>query len=109
MIIIFMIIEYIKKLKMKIIQEQDIEQEKIVQILLLDLRGTGLEYIWEEVQKSNIGKESTIEPLIYNLPEITENIGSKINWSNLYGELGERKISTGITESRIWRKYYNKL
>ena len=36
--------------------------------------GTGLEYIWEEVNKiSNIQSEETEETLIYNLPNMTED------------------------------------
>lgn len=60
-----------------------------------DLLGTGLEYIWEEVEKiSNISCEDTVEDMIYNLPNIIEDShytvkGWKFNWTNLYGKLEE--------------------
>ena len=71
---------------------------KIQKILLLDLLGTGTEYILEEVKKiSNISSESTEETLTYNLPNIAEGDkyfveGRKFNWTKLYGKLGERRI-----------------
>lgn len=57
--------------------------------------GTGSEYIWEEVNKNDeVVIEDTIEDLIYNLPNMTENynytvIGKKIDWTSLYGELSD--------------------
>ena len=54
--------------------------------------GTGAEYIWQEVTKiSNKSCESSVEDLIYNLPNIHEGehysiVGKKIDWSNIYGE-----------------------
>lgn len=71
---------------------------RIQKILLLDLLGTGTEYIWEEVKKiSNISSESTEETLTYNLPNIAEGDkyfvdGRKFNWTKLYGKLSERRI-----------------
>ena len=64
---------------------------------MLDILGTGAEYIWKELDKvSNISSESTEEPL-NNLPEINEEEnylieGRKFNWTKLYGTLGERRI-----------------
>lgn len=71
---------------------------KILNILPLDTRGTGLEYIWEEADKiSNISSEDTEETLMYNLPDIAEDknytvINRNFNWTPLYGKLGERRI-----------------
>lgn len=71
---------------------------KIQKILRLDLLGTGLEYIWQEVNKiSDISSESTEENLIYNLPNMNENEkflveGRKFNWTKLYGKLNKRRI-----------------
>ncbi len=64
---------------------------------MLDILGTGLEYIWKEVDRiSNISSESTQKTLIYNLPSISEgedyiinNEARKFDWSKLYGTLGE--------------------
>lgn len=64
---------------------------------MLDILGTGAEYIWKELDKvSNISSESTEEPL-NNLPEINEEEnylieGRKFNWTKLYGTLSERRI-----------------
>ena len=64
---------------------------------MLDILGTGAEYIWKELDKvSNISSESTEEPL-NNLPEINEEEnylieGRKFNWIKLYGTLSERRI-----------------
>ena len=84
---------------MKIILEQGIRQAKIQKIQLLDILGTGTEYIWEEIEKNpNIAVEETIETLTYNLSDMTEikddviNSSWKFNWSELYGELGERRV-----------------
>lgn len=46
---------------------------------------------------SNISSEDTEEELIYNMPNMNNNEhisinGRKFNWTNLYGELGERRI-----------------
>ena len=55
--------------------------------------GTGLEYIWEEMEKNSDTKiEDTMEDLVYNLPNMTENehytvIGKQIDWTDIYGEL----------------------
>ena len=69
---------------------------KIQKILHLDLLGTGLEYIWQEVNKiSDISSESTEENLIYNLSNMNEKFlveGRKFNWTKLYGKLNERRI-----------------
>ena len=71
---------------------------KILKILLLDILGTGVNYIWKELNKiSNINSENTEEILSYNLPNNNENsnnlvIGRKFNWTKLYGELQERRI-----------------
>lgn len=71
---------------------------KILKILLLDILGTGVNYIWKELNKiSNINSEDTEEILSYNLPNNNENsnnlvIGRKFNWTKLYGELQERRI-----------------
>ena len=57
--------------------------------------GTGLEYIWEEMEKkSNSNIEDTIKDLTYNLPNMTENehytvIGKQIDWTEIYGELAD--------------------
>ena len=57
--------------------------------------GTGLEYIWEEMEKkSNAKIEDTIKDLTYNLPNMTENehytvIGKQIEWTEIYGELAD--------------------
>ena len=57
--------------------------------------GTGLEYIWEEMEKkSNDNIEDTIKDLTYNLPNMTENehytvIGKQIDWTEIYGELAD--------------------
>ena len=57
--------------------------------------GTGLEYIWEEMEKkSNANIEDTIKDLTYNLPNMTENehytvIGKQIDWTEIYGELAD--------------------
>ena len=57
--------------------------------------GTGLEYIWEEMEKkSNAKIEDTIKDLTYNLPNMTENehytvIGKQIDWTEIYGELAD--------------------
>ena len=63
---------------------------------MLDILGTGLEYIWKEVDRiSNISSESTEETLIYNLPSISEgedyfiNEARKFDWSKLYGKLSD--------------------
>ena len=59
--------------------------------------GTGLEYIWEEMNKNpDVNIEDTIEDLVFNLPNMTEYehytvIGKKIYWTNLYGELTDGK------------------
>lgn len=72
--------------------------EKILKILLLDLLGTGPEYIWQEVDKvSNILSKDTEETLIYNMPNMTDGKkmsvnGRKFNWSKLYGKLDKRRI-----------------
>lgn len=64
----------------------------------LDLLGTGIEYIWKELDKiSDISSEDTREELVYNLPMMTENehyivIGRKFDWTPLYGILEERRI-----------------
>lgn len=71
---------------------------RIQKILLLALLGTGLEYIWKEVEKiSNISSKDTEETLIYNMPNMTSGEhysihGRKFNWSKLYGKLGKRRI-----------------
>lgn len=73
--------------------------ERILKTLLLDIHGTGPEYVWEEVNKiSNISCKDTEEALIYNLPNMNEENkykveGRKFNWSNLYGKLEKRRIS----------------
>lgn len=71
---------------------------KIQKILLLAIHGTGLNYIWKELNKiSNISSEDTEETLIYNLSNMTSNKqytvnGRKFDWTSLYGELEERRI-----------------
>ena len=82
---------------MKITLALESKLEKIQATLLLDILGTGAEYIWKELDKvSNISSESTEEPL-NNLPEINEEEnylieGRKFNWTKLYGTLSERRI-----------------
>lgn len=67
--------------------------------------GTGAEYIWKELDKNaNIKVEQTIEDLVYNLPNQTENnhmtiTGKKINWEQLYGELGDGKYKLVLSHS----------
>jgi len=57
--------------------------------------GTGTEYIWEEVEKiSNIESKNTVEDLVYDLQNKTENehytaIWKKCDWTKIYGELDE--------------------
>ncbi|MBO5478894.1 MAG: hypothetical protein J6A04_04200 [Clostridia bacterium] len=74
---------------------------------MLDIHGTGLEYIWKEVEKiSNISSEDTKETLTYNLPNMTNDehntiIGRKFNWKPLYGELGERRIPIYFIDRRF--------
>lgn len=52
--------------------------------------GTGLEYIWKEVVKrSNISSEDTVLSSTNNKED---TIGRKYDWTNLYGELEERKV-----------------
>lgn len=57
-----------------------------------------MEYIWQEVDKiSDISSKDTEETLIYNMPNMTDNvkynvIGRKFNWTNLYGKLDQRRI-----------------
>lgn len=64
---------------------------------VLGYTGTGLEYIWKEMEKkADVNIEDTIEDLVFNLPNMTEYehytlIGKKINWTNLYGELTDGK------------------
>ena len=59
--------------------------------------GSGLEYIWEEMEKNpDVNIEDTIEDLVFNLPNMTEYeyytvLGMKIDWTNLYGELTDGK------------------
>lgn len=59
--------------------------------------GTGLEYIWKEVEKdSKIEIKDTIENLVFNLQNMKEDehytvIGKKLDWTNLYGKLTEGK------------------
>ena len=81
---------------MRIIQVLENRLGKILIIPLLDILGTGTEYIWKEVDKiSDISSESTEETLIYNLPSISEgedyfiNEARKFDWSKLYGTLSE--------------------
>ena len=80
---------------MKIILVLESKQGKILIILLLDIHGTGTEYIWKELDKiSDISSESTEETLVYNLPNINGNgnyliEGRKFNWIKLYGTLSE--------------------
>ena len=78
---------------MKITQAKEKKQEKIQKILQLDLHGTGSEYIWEKLPIFAMD----IEPLVYNLPNMTEDssykaIGYKLNWELSYGNLEERRI-----------------
>lgn len=61
--------------------------------------GTGTEYIWKELDKnSNVIIENTIEPLTYFLPNMTDETenftynGWKFDWTELYGELTERRL-----------------
>lgn len=57
--------------------------------------GTGTEYIWKEREKiSDIESKNTVEDLVYDLQNKTENkhynaIGKKCDWSRLYGKLDE--------------------
>lgn len=67
--------------------------------------GTGTEYIWKELNKNaDVKMEETIEDLIYNLPNQTDNnhftiIGKKINWEKLYGELADGKYELVFSNS----------
>ncbi len=71
---------------------------KILNIQLLDILGTGSEYLWEELNKiSDVSSEDTGEILNYNLPNMhtDENntiIGRKFDWTSIYGELSERWV-----------------
>ena len=74
---------------------------------MLDILGTGLEYIWKEVDRiSNISSESTQKTLIYNLPSISEgedyfiNEARKFDWSKLYGTLGEGEYEFILTDDK---------
>ena len=69
---------------MKIIQAQVIRQEKKVVTLHQLIHGTGVPYIWQEVDKiSNISSENT--------KETSGNI-IKFNWEPVYGKLEKRRI-----------------
>ena len=71
---------------------------KILNIQLLDILGTGSEYLWEELNKiSDVSSEDTGEILNYNLTNMhtDENntiIGRKFDWTSIYGELSERWV-----------------
>lgn len=58
--------------------------------------GTGLEYVWEEVEViGSVLSEDTEQPYDVSNLEGYENdklIGRKFDWSELYGKLGERRI-----------------
>ncbi len=57
-------------------------------IQLLQQLGTGLEYSYEDLEKiSDISTENTIETI-----ENNQIVEKRIDWTTLYGELGERKI-----------------
>ncbi len=74
---------------------------KLQKILHLHILGTGAEYIWEELEKiSDVSKNNTIEELVYDLPNTTDEesiktSGRRINWEPLYGELSQGEY--GIT------------
>ena len=59
--------------------------------------GTGLEYIWEELEKNEkTDIKDTIEELRYNLPNMDSEyayiiVGKKIDWTKVYGELEDGK------------------
>lgn len=57
--------------------------------------GTGVEYIWQELEKiSNISSKDTVEVLKDNLMSMPINtIAKKYDWTSIYGELEERRIS----------------
>lgn len=68
--------------------------------------GTGAEYEWTELpENSNINLEDTMQDLIYNLPNMTEEnnynvIGKKIDWTNLYGELSDGKYRLVFSDDK---------
>lgn len=59
--------------------------------------GTGLEYIWEELEKNEkTDIKDTIEELRYNLPNMDSEyayiiVGKKIDWTKVYGALEDGK------------------
>ena len=64
--------------------------------ILPSYTGTGPKYIWENIEKiSNLSTLDTEEEIV--LPDMTGNNQSKVSarkfdWTDLYGELGERRI-----------------
>ena len=75
---------------------------------MLDILGTGPEYIWEEVEKiSDISSEDTAEALVYNLPNMTEDShymvkGWKFDWTKLYGTLKEGEYEFILKAEMFW-------
>lgn len=65
---------------------------------MLDILGTGPEYIFRELEKApNVSCKDTEEELVYNLSNMTGNEnylvnGRKFNWEKLYGKLEKRTI-----------------
>ena len=84
----------ISKLEMKTIQELERKLAKILNIVHQDILGVGLEFYYKELPKiSNVATSETVEIEKYNEDSILEN---KIDWTSIYGEIGERKISIYI-------------